>query len=61
MKLKGKNYWVLLCDCSKYGDKDMLICGIYGNKEEAREVNQEIKSCPARHKIKLCNIVINLI
>ena len=60
MKLKGKDYYALLCDCSKYGGKDMLICGVYGGRKEAEEANKKIRSCPARHKIRRCSVEVKL-
>jgi len=58
MKLKAKNYYALLCDCSAKGKKDMLICGVYASRKEAKEVADEIKKCPAKHYIKKANIQI---
>ena len=50
-KLTGTGYWALICDCSKYGDKDLLICGVGGDKRSMIELNKEVKDCPAKHKI----------
>jgi hypothetical protein len=59
MKLKGKNYFALICD-SGIGKDRFLICGVYGSKKEAQEVNEDIKDCPAKHSIKECDIEISL-
>lgn len=60
-KFKGSDhYYVLLCDCSAYGDKDMLICGVFASYKEAREVQRDVKDCPAKHWIKKCSVVVTL-
>ena len=57
-KIKGIGwYWVLLCYCS---DGDPLICGVSGSKKEAEELNEEVKDCGAKHKIKRCRVEITL-
>ncbi len=58
MEITGKDLWVLLCDCSKYGDKDALICGVYGSKEEAKAGEKEVGGCPAKHIIRRCKKVV---
>ena len=58
MKLKGKYYYALLCDCSQKGRKDMLICGVYGSRKEAFKAKQEVKECPAKHYVKKCEVTI---
>ena len=57
-EIKGDGYyWVLLC----YGVVgDPLICGVYSTKKEAKEVNEEVKDCPAKHRIKRCRVRIVL-
>lgn len=60
MKIKIKNYYALICDCSDYGEKDFLVCGIYASKDEAKKVKEEIKDCPARHKIIKINATIEI-
>lgn len=60
MKLKADNFYVLLCDCSKYGDKDMMICGVFESREEAKACADEVKDCPAKHLIKKCTVEVNL-
>jgi len=54
--IKFKNYYALLC----YSSKEPLLCGVYTSRREAEEANQEIKDCPAKHKIKKCRVQIIL-
>ena len=55
-EIKGEStYWALLCYCS---DGDPLICGVYPSKKEAKEVNEEVKDCVAKHYIKKCKVKI---
>lgn len=54
----NKNYWAILC----YGGVgDPLICGVHCSKKEAIEANEEIKDCPAKHKIKRCKVKITIV
>ena len=58
-KFRGPDhYYVLLCDCSMYGDKDLLICGVYASLKEAREVQREVKDCPAKHWVNKCSVSV---
>jgi len=45
--IKIKNYYALFC----YSSKEPLLCGVYASRREAKEANQEIKDCPAKHRI----------
>ena len=59
MKIKGKDYWVLLCDCGA-GKNKFMICGVLASKKEAQELNKGIKDCPAKHLIKKCKIEVDI-
>jgi len=45
--IKFKNYYALLY----YSSKEPLLCGVYASHREAEEANQEVKDCPAKHRI----------
>lgn len=60
MKLEAKNYFVLLCN-SGVRNNDPLICGVFASKKEAQDIAQTVKDCPAKHKIKKCDVVITIL
>jgi hypothetical protein len=47
--MKEKIFYVIVCE-------EAGICGAFCTKKEAKEYNELIKSCPAKHKIKKCII-----
>lgn len=57
-KLKGEKYYALLCHCGAGGYWDIVICGVYASRKEAKEANIEVEKCHARHTIKKCNVTI---
>jgi hypothetical protein len=59
MKIKGKDYWALICDCGEK-KKDLLICGVYSSRAEAKEAALEIRDCPAPHRIKKCRVTVEI-
>ena len=58
MKIKGKDFYALLCNCSKYGDKDLFLCGVYATRKEAEVAAKEAEGCPAKHSIRKCSVEI---
>lgn len=59
-KTSRKDFYVLLCDCSAYGDKDLMICGVYPSLREGREVQKAVKDCPAKHWLKKCSVSVKI-
>lgn len=59
MLLKSKDFFVLLCDDSKYNPKyQPMICGVYATKDEAKQANAEIRDCPLKHVMKQCTVQV---
>ena len=57
-EIKGEgNYWALLCSCT---DGNPLICGVFSTYKEAKEVAENVKDCPSKHKIEKCKVKITL-
>ena len=56
-RIKGDDiYYALLC----IGTVPM-ICGVYSTHNEAKEANEGVKDCPAKHTIKKCYVSIQTI
>jgi hypothetical protein len=53
-KLQTGNMWALLCSCAR----QPMICGVYASKEEAQEAADDVKECPAKHRIVRCDVEI---
>jgi hypothetical protein len=59
-KIKPEGYyWCLLCK-SGTGKNKYLVCGAYCTKDEAQQVNEDVKDCGARHLIKKCKLQIEI-
>lgn len=59
IKIRKEEYYALFCDCSKWGDKDLLLCAVLPTKKEILEVAKEIKDCPAVHKIGKVSVTVS--
>lgn len=53
--LKGQDFYALLCD---RGHEDWIICGVFSTKKEAKEIDEEVKDCPCKHKVVKCEVSI---
>lgn len=40
------------------GILDVVICGVYASREEAKEADIEIENCHARHTVKKVDVTI---
>jgi len=62
MKLTAKDFWVLICDDSKYAIKgkkvNRMVCGVFASKKEAQEVFDTVKECLCKHYIKRCMVTV---
>ncbi len=52
----GNRFYAILCD-AEYND-DLLLCGVYPSLKEAKEVAEDIKECPCKHRIVKCSCAI---
>lgn len=61
MRVKSKDFYVLLCDDSMYNDEyDPMICGVFASRREAKECADDpaVKGCLLKHTIKKCTVLV---
>lgn len=56
---KGKDYYVLLCDCG-VGEDRYMIMGVFASKKEALVLKNDIdlRHCIAKHTIKKVEVTV---
>ena len=62
MKIKGKDFYALICDDRKYRSvlekPDPMLCGVFASRAEAMECKKAISGCVLDHYIKKCSVVV---
>lgn len=59
-KVLTENMYLLLCHCGDEGHWDVMVCGLFCDRKDAKEFNEDIEKCVAKHTIRKVKVKIEL-